>query len=163
MILQPNRHLLPKGSEGEAGELEMLLAEGNADDGDAEEQAEENVHEPRPKAAENNPEDIEGKADAAGWLIGRSDVGTKGEEAEKPDLEGLQREGDADNGAGESEAAGEVADGGFESAEDPPEEIAEEFHIISRIWCYKIRGFILSHVFGVIKFEYLYYLTYSEL
>ena len=49
---------LSKGGEGELGGLEALLAEGNADDGDAEQDAQKPPAQPQPQASENEPDDV---------------------------------------------------------------------------------------------------------
>ena len=51
-------NLRAEGRQGEPGDLEELAAEGDPDDGDAPEQAGEQVAEGHGNAEENDPEDI---------------------------------------------------------------------------------------------------------
>ena len=106
----------------------MLLAEGNADDDDVEQNTKDNVHQAGEESSADKPNDIEGDADAA-WGRGcASNIRTEGEEAEETNLEGLQGDRYADDGNCHRQTACEVTDGGFEATEDPPDDSAEEFH-----------------------------------
>ncbi len=112
----------------------MLTTEGDADDGDAEYHAEDEVDEACPQSAEDEPEDVQRNADAAWRGVGLYDSGTEGPEAEESEFEGLKGNGDADDGAEECKAACEVADGSFESAEYPPEDVSYYFHDVDMVF-----------------------------
>ena len=114
-------NILAEGSEGQAGHLEMLLGKGDADDGDEEQHAEEDVHEACPQPTEDNPKNVERKADAAHWALRFPHLRTKRPQTQQTYLEGLQRHGDADDGDCHGQASREIADGSFETPEDPPQ------------------------------------------
>jgi len=59
------RQCLPEGEDGQLGQLEVLQPEGDADDGDAEEAAYDEVGNGQFDAAEDNPDDVEHKVDAS--------------------------------------------------------------------------------------------------
>lgn len=106
----------------------MLLAKGDADDDDVEQNTKDDVHQTGEESSADKPDDVEGNADAA-WGRGcASNIRTEGEEAEETNLEGLQGNGYADDGNCHRQTACEVTDGGFETTEDPPNDSAEEFH-----------------------------------
>ena len=48
-------NVLAEGSESQAGHLEVLLGKGDADDGDEQQHSEEDVHQPCPQTAKDNP------------------------------------------------------------------------------------------------------------
>lgn len=127
-LLQPELHFFAEGSQRENGHLEVLLAPGNADDSDAEQKAEEDVHQPRPKTTADEPDKVEGDADATCETFGISNLRTERPEAEQPDLERLQRHGKTDDGDGHSQTAREITDGGFKPAKNPPNDVAKDFH-----------------------------------
>ena len=58
ILLEAQGNFLAEGSEREACHLEMLATEGDTNDGDAEQNAEEDVHQARPQSATNNPNDV---------------------------------------------------------------------------------------------------------
>ena len=58
-------HLLAEWRQRKPGHLEVLLAERNADDGDAEQQAESDVTDPRPEPTADQPKQIQRDADTA--------------------------------------------------------------------------------------------------
>ena len=63
-------NLTAEGCEGDISQFEMLLAEGDADDGDAQEQSEEDMGEPDPHSSHEEPDDVHQgvKASAGGFL-----------------------------------------------------------------------------------------------
>ena len=106
----------------------MLLAERDANDDDVEQYAEYDMHQAGKETSADKPDDVERDADAACGARGASNFRTKGEEAEKANLEGLPCYGNADDGACHSQTACEVTDGGFEASEDPPDNGAQKIH-----------------------------------
>ena len=53
------------------GELEVLLAEGDADDGDEEQATEEHMREPYPQSTDKEPQDVHARVQATtcGFLL----------------------------------------------------------------------------------------------
>lgn len=68
-FLHPQLHVLAEGGKGEPCHLEMLLSEGDADDGDIKKDAEDDVAEPCPQTTEDEPKDVQGDADATRWAV----------------------------------------------------------------------------------------------
>ena len=105
------------------GELEVLLAEGDADDGDIEQAAEEYVREPYPDAADEEPQDIHsGVQTAAGGLL--LHLRAKGPQSQESELQRLQTEGDSDDGDHHSQAGHKIFNGDFNAAKHKPNDIA---------------------------------------
>ena len=129
-------HCFAEGGEGEFGEFEVLLAEGDANDDDVEQYAENDMHQAGKEASADKPDDVERDADATRRARCASNFRTKGEEAEKANLEGLPCHGNADDGTCHCQTACKVTDGGFESSENPPDNGAKEVHVLRDIWGY---------------------------
>ena len=67
--LDIENHFLAERKQRKAGHLEVAGAERYADDGDAEQNSEENVNQPSPEPAENQPDDIQRNADATYGIL----------------------------------------------------------------------------------------------
>lgn len=105
------------------GELEVLLAEGNANDGDIEQAAEEYVSEPNPNTADEEPEDIHsGVQTTTGGLL--LHLRAKGPQSQESELQRLQTEGDSDDGDHHSQAGHKIFNGDFDAAKHKPNDIA---------------------------------------
>ena len=105
------------------GELEVLLAEGDADDGDIEQAAEEHMREPNPNTANEEPEDIHsGVQTAAGGLL--LHLRAKGPQSQESELQRLQTEGDSNDGDHHCHAGHEILNGDFDAAKHKPNDIA---------------------------------------
>ena len=127
-FLKIQLHCLAEGGEGEFGEFEVLLAKRDANDDNVEQYAKDNVHQAGEESSADKPDDVERNADAACRARCASNFRTKGEEAEKANLEGLPCYGNADDGACHCQTACEVTDGGFEATKDPPDNGTKEVH-----------------------------------
>ena len=97
--------ILAEGGKRKACHLEMLTGKRDADDGDEQEDAEKDVHQPGPQATENNPKDVQRNADATRGRFRILDLCTERPETEQADFEGLQSHGDADNRDGHCQTA----------------------------------------------------------
>ena len=135
-FLKIQLHCLAEGGKGEFGKFEVLLAEGDANDDNVEQYAKDNVHQASEESSADKPDDVERDADATCGARGASNFRTKGEEAEKANLEGLQGDGNADDGACHCQTACKVTDGGFEASEDPPDNGTKEVHVLRDILGY---------------------------
>ena len=119
--LHMQHDIFAEGSERQTCHLEMLPGKGDADDGDEEQHAEEEVHEACPQPAEDNPKNVERKTDAARRALRLPHLCAKRPQTQQTYLEGLQRHRNADDGDGHSQTSCEIADGCFETAEEPPQ------------------------------------------
>lgn len=105
------------------GELEVLLAEGDANDGDIEQAAEEYVSEPYPNTADEEPQDIHSRVQtAAGGLLPH--LRAKGPQGQQAELQRLQTEGDSNDGDHHGETGDEIFNGDFDAAKHKPNDIA---------------------------------------
>lgn len=116
--------VLAERSKRKTGHLEMLTGKGNADDGDEQENAEKDVHQPGPQTTENNPKDVQRDADATRGRLRVLHLCTERPQTEQTDLEGLQGYGNADNRDGHCQTSGKITYGSFETTEEPPQKIA---------------------------------------
>ena len=98
ILLEAQGNLLAEGSERESRHLEMLASEGDTNDGDAEQNAEEDVHQARPQSATNNPNDVQGNADAANGTFAVFHLRSEGPQTEQAQFEGLQGHWNTDDG-----------------------------------------------------------------
>ena len=116
-------NLPPEGSQGDMSELEVLLAEGDANDGDIEQAAKEHVREPNPDAANKEPEDVHCgvQTSAGGFLL---HLRAKGPQSQESELQRLQTEGDSDDGDHHCHAGHEILNGDFDAAKHKPNDIA---------------------------------------
>lgn len=117
-------HNLPsEGSQGDMGELEVLFAEGDANNGDIEQASEEHVREPNPNTADEEPENVHcGVQTAAGGLL--LHLRAKGPQSQESELQRLQTEGDSDDGDHHCHAGHEILNGDFNAAKHKPNNIA---------------------------------------
>ena len=102
----------------------MHLSKGDANDGDAENEAVENMGEPDPDAAHEEPQHVHEYAQTAGlrWLPLYF-------RAERPDgqhtqLHALQTEWDADDGYHQHQSGDEVFQGNVQPAKDNPDDVS---------------------------------------
>ena len=104
-------------------ELEVLLAEGDADDGDIEQAAEEHVREPYPNTTDEEPQDIHARVQtAAGGLL--LHLRAKRPQSQKSELQRLQTEGDSDDGDHHGKTCHEILNGDFNAAKHKPNNVS---------------------------------------
>lgn len=116
-------YLSSKRGEGDMCELEVLLAEGDADDGDIEQAAEEHMRKPNPNTTDEEPQDIHrGIQTATGGLL--LHLRAKGPQGQKSELQRLQTEGNSNDGDHHSQACHEIFNGDFDAAKHKPNDIA---------------------------------------
>lgn len=99
----------------------MLLSEGDADDGDEQQDTENEMHQAGPQAAEDDPNEVQRDANAADGAIRVFHLRSEGPEAQQTDLKSLQRYGNADDRDGQGQASREITDGGLQASEEPPQ------------------------------------------
>ena len=98
ILLEAEGNLLAEGCEREARHLEMLASEGDTNDGDAKQNAEEDVHQARPQSTTNNPNDVQWNADAANGTFTIFHLRSEGPQTEQAEFEGLQCHWNTDDG-----------------------------------------------------------------
>lgn len=103
----------------------MLPAKGNADNGNAKQQSEEQMSQCDPDATAKDPDDIEEGGYAAGRPRYISYLAAKGPEGEQADLKTLKAKRDTDNGDTKKEPHHHVFHECNEAAKDEPDEVAE--------------------------------------
>ena len=123
-------YLLSERKDRGEGHFEVLEAEGDAHDGDAEKEAEGKVEEGYLPPAEEDPDEVHHGRYTAG-LVGAIDKFM----AERPEgigsqHEELDAEGYADDGDAHQKAHDEVDEGDNDSTQNQPEDITEKFHMM---------------------------------
>ena len=104
------------------GKFEVLLAEGDANNGDIEQAAEEYVSEPNPDTTNEEPQYIHsGVQTAAGGLL--LHLRAKGPQSQESELQRLQTEGDSDDGDHHSQAGHKIFNGDFDATKHKPNDI----------------------------------------
>ena len=118
------------GAEGEERQLchfEALQTEGNADDGDAENDSRDQVTEGKLDAAEEKPKDVD---DDGACFLAVNDLFPKGRESETGHFEALHADGDADDRHAPNNADDEPRECEPKAAKNDPKKITEQFHKI---------------------------------
>lgn len=106
----------------------MLAGEGNADDGDEEQHPEEEVGDGYPNSADEDPNHIEQKVEAAAGAIVRDHLFAERPKGKPGQFKGLDTEGNAHDGDHQNQTRDKVLDRGDESAEDEPYKVSEKTH-----------------------------------
>ena len=121
--------MLSEWAESQSGKFEVLLAERNADDGDAQYDAEHQVGKADPDAAQQNPEDVHDDAQASAGLRSGLDFLAERAEGQQTDFEGLYTERNTDdsnapdNSRKEPKCRADTAEG------EEPQNISDKFHL----------------------------------
>ncbi len=102
----------------------MHVAEGDADDGDVEEEPEAEMGQTNPEAADEEPQHVHEEVQTACLLRLMLDMGAEGPEGEYAQLDGLQAEGDADDGDEQEQSAQKILDGNLYAAEEYPDDVS---------------------------------------
>ncbi len=106
----------------------MLYAPGNTDNGYAQQNAKDNVAGKGQQTAADKPQDIKGQGDAARRAVASPDGGAEGPQAEQSDLARLPSPGQSDDGDCQGQTGREITYGGFQTAENQPKNITNDFH-----------------------------------
>jgi len=104
------------------------LSEGDANDSDAENEAVENMGEPYPDAAHEEPQHIHEYAQTAGlrWLP--LYLRTERPDGQHTQFHALQAKRDADDGYHQNKSSNEILQGNMQPAEDNPDNVAYCLH-----------------------------------
>jgi hypothetical protein len=120
--------LTSKGVEGKSGELEVLHAEGDADDGDAQQEPDTQVAQADPDAAAQQPDHVEDNGQAAGVVPGLPRGATERPQGQHTQLHRLQPERDADDGDHQQQAADKIFHCNEDAAEQQPDDVSKTAH-----------------------------------
>ena len=101
----------------------MLFAERNTDNGNAKQNAEPKVSKTDPNATQYNPKDVHDKAQASARLWRRFHALAERAEGKETDLQGLDTEGDTDNGNHHAYTGYDVLYSGYYTTKHQPENI----------------------------------------
>jgi hypothetical protein len=106
----------------------MLAGEGDADDGEEEQETEDKVADGEPESTEDQPDDIQQKTQTTSG--GRAAYGftSKRPEYKAGEFEALKSEGYTNDGQAEGEATYHIKYGSIEPAKDQPDQVAECIH-----------------------------------
>ena len=116
-------------AEGECSklsQLECLLAKGNTDDGNAEDQADENIAKSHSETAEDEPDHVCDGVRAEVAVDGSAEGG----ENKACHLECLFAEGDTDDGDAPKQTGEKEGQRAAKTAKEEPDQIADKFHSV---------------------------------
>ena len=102
----------------------MHLSEWDADDGDAEYEAVEDVGEPYPDAANEEPQHIHKDAQAAWLRWFPFHLRTEWPDGQHTQFQALQAEGDADDGYHQYQACDEILQSYMQASENDPDDVS---------------------------------------
>ena len=102
----------------------MHLSPWDADDGDAEQQAVEDVGETDPDAANEEPQHVHEHAQTAGLRLLPLHLRTERPDGQYAQLHALQTKRDADDGYHQYQSCDEILNGSMQTAKDQPNYIA---------------------------------------
>lgn len=117
-----------KGQKGDGDELPVLFGEGDADDGDEQQGGADKMNQGDLPAEEYEPDQVQNQIERAIGLWGGDHFLAKWRQVGSANPDGLDAEGNADDGDAPDQAADEVAQAGKEPAEDEPEDVSETTH-----------------------------------
>lgn len=101
----------------------MLLTKGYADDGDVEHTTEQHMRKPNPESTHEKPDDVHYSIQTAtGGLLAY--LGAKGPQCHLCHLDGLQSEGNADDGDHHGDAGQDILYCRFKATENQPYDIS---------------------------------------
>ena len=120
---------VPKGEQDEMGHLEVLSSEGDADDGDAIKQPDDEEPQGVDPAKKDRPDDVQYRFESR-WLGGHHGF-AKWPDDEAGELEELNADGDANDGDAPAKPLEKEGDGGEETAENDPDDVAKSFHFFA--------------------------------
>ena len=115
---------MPERCQSDVSQLEMLLSEGNADDGDAEQHTEEHVREPYPDASHEKPDDIHHAAQTAMRHL-PAHTRAKRPQRQQSQLDVLQAERNANDGNHQRYTRNHVFDGYLNATEHQPNDVSQ--------------------------------------
>ncbi len=123
-------HLPAEGSQGEAGQLEVLQGPGDADDRDEQKKTEDHMQEGDPEAGDQQPDDVQqGNEASRKFSFIHLEGPAEGPEAERSDLDHLETERDPDDGDHHGQSTGKVSYGSGQPPENQPDQVPEEIHL----------------------------------
>ena len=102
----------------------MHLSEWDANDGDAEYEAVEDVGEPYPDAANEEPQDIHENAQTAWLRLPPFHFRAEWPDGQHTQLQALQAERDADNGDHQYQSCDEILQGYVQASEYDPDDVS---------------------------------------
>ena len=122
-------YLFSTGQNRWKDHLEVLKAEGDAHDGDAEQQPEHQVKHGNLPPAQQDPDDVHDNRQAVGLIGAVHQFMAERPEGVSPQFEQLHAKRNTDDGDAHHQTDDEVDDGNQDAAKDEPENVAECFHI----------------------------------
>jgi hypothetical protein len=119
-------HNFPKRTQGQAGELQVLNGEGNANDGNGAKQAKEEVGESNPQSCNDDPEYVQQQGQTTRGAACRPSTTPKRKQAERRELEALNAKRNANDGEAQDHTSKEIFEGyGDASTQENPQYVAQ--------------------------------------
>ena len=114
-----------EGREGELRDLEKLLSERDADDGDAPQQTDQRVAERHRQSEEDQPDDVRERRDRAAAV---AHLFSERPERQRREFEALQAVGNADDGDAPDDPREDPGKAAEQPAENEPQKVSEKTH-----------------------------------
>ena len=124
-------NVVTEGGDGQTGQFEMLHAEGDADDGDAEDQPEKEMGQKYPYSPDKKPDDIHEEGKTTATLREVYHLATERPEGQHSEFQGLYPERNSDDRDKQTYAGYKVFQCDEETAEQDPDDISKNFHVLS--------------------------------
>ena len=106
----------------------MLLAEGDADDGDAADEAKHSMHGGNLPPTREDPDDVEHGVETSATVLLLYHLVPEGPQRKGTELHQLHTEGNADNGDAEQQPDKPIQEGHDKSTQNDPKDVSEKFH-----------------------------------
>ena len=123
-IINVLAYFFPKGWQSQPGQPEVHLSERDADDGDAEYETVEDVGEPNPDSADEEPQHIHENAQAAWLRLSPFHFSTERPDGQHSELHALHAERYADDGYHQYQSCDEILQGYVQASEYDPDDVS---------------------------------------
>lgn len=121
--------MLAKRCQSQCCKLEMLSAKRDADDGDAKDDSEHQMCHTNPNASQEYPEDVHDDTEASSGLWGSLNSLSKRAESQEAELQGLDAEGDTNDGNHHSQTGNDILNGSDDTTQEQPKYIHQYAHL----------------------------------
>lgn len=125
--------LVAEGNQSDDSQLEVLFGEGNADDGDGTQRHQDEVHDRELQSGHQYPDHVHDDVERVVRLGPRADLAPERPDGKAGDLQGLDAEGNPDDGEHQQDAPDQIEHKDDQPTEDHPQYVAECRHGIAHL------------------------------
>ena len=123
------QNVVTEGGDGQAGQFEMLHAERDTDDGDAEDYPEKEMGQEYPYSPYEEPDDIHEEGKTTATLRDVYHLAAERPEGQHSEFQGLYSERYSDDRDKQADTGYKVFQCDEETAEQDPDDISKNFHV----------------------------------